>query len=107
MKPPAIPILLYHSVSDTPTGDFGPFTVSRSQFAAHLDRLLALEFVSLTVGQMLERVTSPVPLPERTAVVTVDDGFADFAANAWPEHQERQMPATLYVTAGFIGGRSS
>jgi hypothetical protein len=25
-----IPILLYHSVSDTATGDFGPFTVSRS-----------------------------------------------------------------------------
>jgi peptidoglycan/xylan/chitin deacetylase (PgdA/CDA1 family) len=104
---PAIPILLYHSVSDTPTGDFGPFTVSRSQFAAHLDRLLALEFVTLTVGQMVERVSTQLPLPERTAVITVDDGFADFAANAWPELQERKMKATLYVTAGFIGGRSS
>jgi len=104
---PAIPILLYHSVSDTPTGDFGPFTVSRSQFATHLDSLLALDFVTLTVGQMLERVSAQLPLPERTAVITVDDGFADFAANAWPELQERKMKATLYVTAGFIGGRSS
>jgi peptidoglycan/xylan/chitin deacetylase (PgdA/CDA1 family) len=104
---PAIPILLYHSVSDTPTGDFGPFTVSRSQFAAHLDRLLALEFVTLTIGQMLERVRTLLPLPERMAVITIDDGFADFAANAWPELQERNMKATLYVTAGFIGGRSS
>jgi peptidoglycan/xylan/chitin deacetylase (PgdA/CDA1 family) len=104
---PVIPILLYHSVSDMPTGDFGPFTVSRSQFAAHLDRLLTLDFVTITVGQMLERVRTLLPLPERTAVITVDDGFADFAANAWPELQERKMKATLYVTAGFIGAQSS
>jgi peptidoglycan/xylan/chitin deacetylase (PgdA/CDA1 family) len=104
---PGIPILLYHSVSDAPTGDFGPFTVSRSQFAAHLDRLLAQGFETLTIGQMLERVRAQLPLPERTAVLTVDDGFADFEANAWPELQERRMNATLYVTAGVIGGQAS
>jgi len=103
----AIPILLYHSVSDTPTGDFGTFTVSRSQFAAHLDRLLASEFHTLTIGQMVERVTASQPLPERMAVISVDDGFADFAANAWPELQQRGMNATLYMTAGAIGGRSN
>jgi peptidoglycan/xylan/chitin deacetylase (PgdA/CDA1 family) len=103
----AIPILLYHSVSDSPTGDFGPFTVSRSQFATHLDRLLAQGFVTLTIGQMLDCLRAQVPLPERTAVITVDDGFADFEANAWPELQKRGMTATLYVTAGVIGGQAS
>lgn len=104
---PAIPILLYHSVSDAPTGDFGPFTVSRSQFAEHLDRLLAHECDTLTVDQLLERIDADQPLPERTVVITVDDGFADFAANAWPELQQRGMNVTLYVTAGTIGGRST
>jgi peptidoglycan/xylan/chitin deacetylase (PgdA/CDA1 family) len=104
---PAIPILLYHSVSDRPTGDFGPFTVSRSQFAAHLDRLIALGFTTLTIGQLLERVRAKLPLAERIAVITVDDGFADFEANAWPELQKRGMNATLYVTAGVIGGRAT
>lgn len=104
---PAIPILLYHSVSDTPTGDFGPFTVSRSQFAAHLDRLLAHGFATLTIGQLLARVRAQEPLPERTAVITVDDGFADFEVNAWPELQQRGINATLYMTAGAIGGRAS
>jgi peptidoglycan/xylan/chitin deacetylase (PgdA/CDA1 family) len=104
---PAIPILLYHSVSDTPTGDFGPFTVSPSQFAAHLDRLLAHGFAMLTIGQLLARVRAQEPLPERTAVITVDDGFADFEANAWPELQKRGINATLYMTAGAIGGRAS
>ena len=102
---PAIPILLYHSVSDTPTGDFGPFTVSRSQFAAHLDRLLAHGFATLTIGQLLARIRAREPLPERTAVITVDDGFADFETNAWPELQKRGINATLYVTAGVVGRR--
>ena len=66
-----------------------------------------MEFHTLTIGQLLERVRAQLPLPERTAVITVDDGFADFATNAWPELQERGMNATLYVTAGVIGGRSS
>ncbi|HEX5905846.1 MAG TPA: polysaccharide deacetylase family protein [Propionibacteriaceae bacterium] len=104
---PTIPIFLYHSVSDTPTGDFGPYTVSRSQFAAHLDQLLAQGFETLTVRQLVERVRAKVPVPERASVITVDDGFADFEVNAWPELQKRGMSATLYVTAGVIGGRAS
>jgi peptidoglycan/xylan/chitin deacetylase (PgdA/CDA1 family) len=104
---PTIPILLYHSVSDRPTGDFAPYTVSRSQFAAHLDQLLVEGFDTLTIGQLVERVRADVSLPERTAVITVDDGFADFELNAWPELQKRGMNATLYVTAGAIGGRAT
>ena len=104
---PTIPILLYHSVTDRPAGDFGPFTVSRAQFASHLDRLLTQSFDTLTIRQLLERIRARLPLPERTAVITVDDGFADFEANAWPELQKRGMNATLYVTAGVVGGRAS
>ena len=39
-------------------------------------------------------------------VLTFDDGFADFAANAWPLLTDRGLAATLYVTAGDLGGRS-
>ena len=46
-------MLLYHSVSDPPTGQFGPFTVSRAQLAAHLDPADELGFQPLTVGQLL------------------------------------------------------
>ncbi len=40
-------------------------------------------------------------------MITVDDGFADFADNAWPELSRRELAATLYVTAGLVGGRSA
>src|SRR5918992_3998823 len=62
-----IPILLYHSVSDQPTGQFGPYTVSRSQLASHLDQVTGLGFHTLTVGQLVAHRAAGLPLPPRTA----------------------------------------
>jgi peptidoglycan/xylan/chitin deacetylase (PgdA/CDA1 family) len=104
---PPVPILRYHSVSDTPPGRTAPYAVTRRQLAAQLDTLVDLDFTTLTVGELLLARASGLPLPERTAVLTFDDGFADFVANAWPELVERELTATLYVTAGRLGGRST
>jgi len=100
-----VPILLYHSVSDQPTGQFGPYTVTRAQLASHLDQVERLGFSTRTVGQLVAQRAAGIPLPARTAVITFDDGFADFD-NAWAELTQRGLAATLYVTAGTIGGRS-
>jgi peptidoglycan/xylan/chitin deacetylase (PgdA/CDA1 family) len=100
-----IPILLYHSVSDHPMGQFGPYTVSRAQLASHLDQVSRLGFSTRTVGQLIAERAADIPLPERTVVITFDDGFADFD-NAWAELTQRGLAATLYVTAGTVGGRS-
>ena len=100
-----VPVLLYHSVSDEPTGEFGPYTVSRRQLASHLDQVTGLGFSTLTFGQLVARRAAGLPLPPRTAVITFDDGFADFD-NAWPELTQRGLAATLYVTAGTVGRRS-
>lgn len=103
---PTIPILLYHSVSDQPAGRFQTFTVRLRQFAAHLDRLGALGFSALSIDRLIALVRAGEPVPERSVVLTFDDGFADFATNAWPLLQARGLPATLYVTAGYLDGRS-
>jgi peptidoglycan/xylan/chitin deacetylase (PgdA/CDA1 family) len=100
-----VPVLGYHSVSDQPTGQFGPYTVSRRQLASHLDKVTGLGFHTLTVGQLVAHRAAGIPLPPRTAVITFDDGFADFD-NAWPELIQRGLAATLYVTAGTVGKTS-
>lgn len=97
----AIPILLYHSIRDRPAAGFEEFTVSRAQFADHLDRLLDHGFTPLTVGELVD-CSIAGSLPPRPAALTVDDGFVDFATAAWPLLAERGLSATLYVTAGMI-----
>lgn len=101
-----IPILLYHSVSDDPPAGFTPWAVGRALFAEHLDMLRGLGRVCLSIGELTELTRAGAPVPEAAVVVTFDDGFSDFASNAWPLLKARGVPATLYVTAGLVGGTS-
>jgi peptidoglycan/xylan/chitin deacetylase (PgdA/CDA1 family) len=104
---PPVPILLYHSVHEDLPGRSTPYAISRRRFLAHLDALTAFGFTTLTVSELLLARASGMPLPDRTAVITFDDGYADFAAYAWPAMADRGLAATLYVTAGRLDGTST
>jgi len=104
---PPVPILLYHSVADDPPNALVPYAISRRRFLAHLDTLTTLGVTTLTVGELLLARASGMVLPERTVVITFDDGFADFATHGWPALAERGFAATLYATTGRLGGTST
>ena len=101
-----LPILLYHSVQDRAPGSFGPWAVGRQLFVDHMDKLVELGYTGLSIGQLMNLTRAGRPLPDKTVLVTFDDGFADFASNAWPVMKARGFPATLYVTAGVVDGIS-
>jgi peptidoglycan/xylan/chitin deacetylase (PgdA/CDA1 family) len=75
--------------------------VTPRHFAEQLDVLrhhhttLALT----TLGHALERGT----LPRRGAVITFDDGYADNLTAAAPLLERADLPATVFVTTGFVG----
>jgi peptidoglycan/xylan/chitin deacetylase (PgdA/CDA1 family) len=101
MTATAVPILLYHAVSDDPPEWIATYTVSPATFAAHLDAVVASGRVPLTVSQYADGRRDGT-LPERPVLITVDDGFADFGSNALPALAERNLPSTLYVTTGAL-----
>ncbi len=97
-----VPILLYHSVSPDPPSWIAPFSVSPATFAAHLDEIVASGRQPLTVSQYVDGLAGRGALPPRPVLITVDDGFADFADHALPALAERNLPSTLYVTTGAL-----
>jgi peptidoglycan/xylan/chitin deacetylase (PgdA/CDA1 family) len=99
-----VPILLYHSVSADPLDWIATFTVSPVTFRTHLDVVVASGRQPITVSQFADGLQGKAELPERPVLITVDDGFADFADNAMPALTERKLPSTLYVTTGALAG---
>ncbi|HEY4625431.1 MAG TPA: polysaccharide deacetylase family protein [Blastococcus sp.] len=105
--PGNVPILLYHAITDDPGEHIAPFAVSPGTFRRHLDLLQESGYRCLTFGELMQRraraAEGPATaVPERTAVLTFDDGFADFAGSALPALRARGLPATLYVTTGWL-----
>jgi peptidoglycan/xylan/chitin deacetylase (PgdA/CDA1 family) len=100
-----VPILVYHSVCADPPAWIAPFTVHPGTFAAHLDAVTDSGRQPLTVSQFSDGLRGLAALPPRPVLITVDDGFADFAGHALPALAGRDLPSTLYVTTGALADR--
>lgn len=100
-----VPILLYHAITADPPAWIAEYAVTPAAFRAQLDAVVASGRQPLTVSQYIDGRSGTAPLPPRPVLITVDDGFADFADNALPALAERNLPCTLYVTTGACAGR--
>lgn len=95
---PGVVVLCYHRVGghsgaleiDLPTGVFARQMQSVARWGAQ------------TLNDALVALRSPEPPPEDFAVVTFDDGTADFVDVALPILVEHKVPAVLYVATDFI-----
>lgn len=101
-----IPILLYHSVTRTPSPAMASFTVSPDVFARHLD-LIADDHVTMTVGELIGRLRRGEHIPEHAVVITFDDGFADNLEEAAPLLLQRRLSASVFVTTSYVAGTAS
>lgn len=68
--------------------------------------LSAKRFTVMTTGDLVDRLVSGAPLPDRCVALTFDDGLQDFRTGALPILQRTGFPATLYVVAGLVGRTS-
>lgn len=103
--PTPVPILLYHAISESPGDDVARYSVTPTEFKRQLDLMLEAGYKFLTFSELLTQRRSPIPARadgSRLAVLTFDDGYADFARAALPALRARGLPATLYVTTGWL-----
>ena len=100
-----VPILMYHSISpaSVASAQFRPFTVSSARFAEQMAYLSAQHYTPITVTQLVaSRCPGGDALPQKSVVLTFDDGFADFYTAALPILTQHSFAATLFVTTAFV-----
>lgn len=88
-------VLCYHAVeSDWRSG----LAVTPQAFARQVEWLASHRQV-LDVGDALRRTDARGRLPQGTAALTFDDGFASLHANAFPVLRRLGLPATVFLVA--------
>jgi peptidoglycan/xylan/chitin deacetylase (PgdA/CDA1 family) len=94
---------MYHRVSDEP--DYLGLTVAPAVFARQLDVLRSRARV-VPLRDLVARLGDATPLGEDQAAITFDDGYRDNLDVALPLLQASGLPATVFVSTGFVDGTS-
>ncbi|WP_406369927.1 polysaccharide deacetylase family protein [Streptomyces sp. NBC_00647] len=104
-----VPVFLYHAVSDDSPSWLAQFTVSPRTFMEHLDMIADSGLRVIPLRRLVAALLGGPPVPPRCAVLTFDDGYADFASTVAPLLAARGLGSTLYVTTGALSaaGRPS
>ena len=92
-------IVLFHRVELT--GSPSPLHCDPAAFA-RLCRFFQRFFVVIALDELLRRLAAGQSIARRLAI-TFDDGYLDNATQAAPLLQKHGLPATFFVTTGFIG----
>lgn len=92
-------ILMYHRVSSKKVPDAIDVETFRRQM-----REIRRHFNPVSLDALLEAYDADRPIPH-AVVITFDDGYEDFYKNAFPILNEEGIPATLFITTGFIDGK--
>jgi len=92
-------LLMYHRFGD----GTNPRRLSLGVFEEHLS-YLTRHFRVRRMSDVARTLQEGRKLEDRTVVLTVDDGYADFAAYAYPALQRYRVPATVFLVTDFIDG---
>ena len=97
-----IPVLLYHAFGDA--DEDGRYVVAPRAFARQMRALSLLGWRVVPYDELARALRDGRLPPPRTAVLTIDDGYADNAEIAAPILERRACGATVYLVSGRLGG---
>jgi peptidoglycan/xylan/chitin deacetylase (PgdA/CDA1 family) len=102
----AVPILMYHSISEDPEPGVSPYyrlATSPARFRDHMRWLREDGYSVVGLSEAVRRVSTSPARDARFAVVTFDDGFRDFLTHAVPTLLDFGYKATMFLPTAFIG----
>lgn len=94
----AIPVLMYHHVNKT--GSF--INVTPSKFDRQMKYLKEEGFHTIDTKDYLEMIEKKIQIPEKTVMITFDDGWLDNWLYAYPILKKYGLKAVIFIITSLI-----
>ena len=95
-----VPVLAYQGFSkDSP----GKMKVSEAAFEAQMKYLMENGYHVISLDQLMDFLDFKEQIPEKSVVITIDNGLSSFSDIAFPILKKFGFTATLFVYTDFIG----
>ncbi|MBT0652930.1 polysaccharide deacetylase family protein [Geomobilimonas luticola] len=100
-------ILVYHGVCKAGlSSDLLPDSVLVEDFDRQMCYLHDNDYNVVSLQNLVSCLGAGKVIPENTVAITFDDGYRDTYTNAYPILQKYDLPATVFITAAFIGSEA-
>lgn len=100
-----VAILSYHKVGDPPADGWDTwYYVPTSTFEAQLTFLATHGWHPIDQARLLAGLDDPRSMPDRSMLVTFDDGYRSLARSAGPTLARMGCPWVVFVPTDFVGG---
>lgn len=77
--------------------------IGNELFEQQLKFLHENDYTVLTFGEAVDKLQSSDKIPEKTAVLTVDDGYKSFKTDAVPLLEKYGFSATVFICTQYVG----
>jgi len=101
-----VAVLGYHKIGECPGGHDSWFYTSADLFERQLRWIEDNGWRVIDIERFLKALASPDTAPEKSVLLTFDDGYRSITRGALSRLRAFGLPAVLFVPGGFIGGRN-
>ena len=104
-----VPILMYHDIElndpryDRTDVEVRPFVLPASRFEEQMRSLTEQRYHVISLEDFVFSVKEGRPLPEKSVIITFDDGHISNYLKAYPILKKYGLKAVFFIVTGFVG----
>ena len=96
-----IPVLYYHSVRESADNEV---TITPNMLRTQLKYIKDEGYTELTINELKDYILNNSPIPNKSIVITFDDGYMDNYSCAFPILKDLNMIATIFCITSELDG---
>ncbi|KWV58680.1 hypothetical protein AS156_33655 [Bradyrhizobium macuxiense] len=101
-----VPVLMYHRIAADGPEQLARYRVNPDDFAEQMLWLRRNGYHTINSEQLAWFVANNHPFEGRPLLITFDDGYLDFAEQAWPVLKSNDLSAEVFIVTDLVGARA-